>query len=124
LLFEDEEWLDTRRVWFGGGPVKSETPAKRKAATKRTSERFPLQNFRTLLTHLATMAKNRVQPKLGGVSVSFDKLLTTTSLQQRAFDLLGFTDIFPHVSGEGADPDSPTDGGLLGGLRSPRGSSG
>jgi hypothetical protein len=70
-------------------PVKSETPAKRKAATKRTSDRFPLQSFRTLLTDLARMTKNRVQPKLGGVSVSFDKLTTATSLQQRAFDLLG-----------------------------------
>ncbi len=70
-------------------PVKSDTPAKRKAATKRTSDRFPLQSFRTLLTDLARMTKNRVQPKLGGVSVSFDKLTTATSLQQRAFDLLG-----------------------------------
>ena len=70
-------------------PVKSETPAKRKAATKPTSELFPLPSFRTLLTNLATMTKNRVQPKLGGVSVSFDKLTTATSLQQRGFDLLG-----------------------------------
>jgi hypothetical protein len=106
-------------------PVKSETPAKRKAARKPTSECFPLQSFRTLLTNLATMTKNRVQPKLGGVSVSFDKLTTATSLQKRAFDLLGgFTDIFRHVSGEGSHPDSPTDGGLLGGLRSRGGSSG
>jgi hypothetical protein len=70
-------------------PVKSETPAKPKAATKPTSDRFPLQSFRRLLTDLATMTKNRVQPKLGGVSVSFDKLTTATFLQQRAFDLLG-----------------------------------
>jgi hypothetical protein len=33
-------------------------------------------------------AKNRVQPKLAGVSVSFDKLTTPTPLQQRALDLL------------------------------------
>ena len=105
-------------------PVKSETPAKRKAATKPTSEPFPLQSFRTLLTNLATMTKNRVPPKLGGVSLSFDKLTTATYLHQRGFDLLGFTDIFRHVSGEGSHPDSPTDGGLLGGLRSRRGSSG
>jgi len=39
--------------------------------------------------NLATMNKNRVQPKLGGVSASFDKLTAATSLQQRAFDLLG-----------------------------------
>jgi len=72
-------------------PVKSETPAQRKAARKPTSEHFALQSFRTLLTNLGTIIKNRVPPKLGGVSVSFDKLLTTaTCLQQRAFDLLGF----------------------------------
>lgn len=70
-------------------PVKSETPAKRKAARKPTSERFPLQSFRTLLMNLATMNKNRVQPKLGGVLASFDKLTTATSLQQRVCDLLG-----------------------------------
>lgn len=69
--------------------VKSETPAKPKAARKANSERFPLQSFRTLLMNLATMNKNRVQPKLGGVSASFDKLTTATSLQQRTFDLLG-----------------------------------
>jgi hypothetical protein len=70
-------------------PVKSETPAKWKAARKPTSERFALQSFRTLLTNLGTITKNRVPPKLGGVSVSFDKLTTATCLQQRAFDLLG-----------------------------------
>ena len=105
-------------------PVKSETPAKQKVARKRTSERFALQSFRTLLRNLGTITKNLVPPKLGGVSVSFDKLTTATCLQQRAFDLLGFTDIFRHVSGEGSHPDSPTDGGLLGGLRSRGGSSG
>jgi len=71
-------------------PVKSETPAQRKAARKPTSEHFALQSFRTLLTNLGTVTKNRVPPKLGGVSVSFDKLTTATCLQQRAFDLLGF----------------------------------
>ena len=71
-------------------PVKSETPAKRKAATKPISEPFPPQSFRTLLTNLGTITKNRVPPKLGGVSVSFDKLTTPISLLLRAFDLLGF----------------------------------
>lgn len=39
--------------------------------------------------NLATMNKNRVQPKLGGVSASFDKLTAVAYLQQRALDLLG-----------------------------------
>ena len=88
LLFEYEEGLEP---WESGSvvvPVKSSTPAKGKASTKCTSEGFPLQSFRRLLTNLSTIAKNRVQPKLGGVSVSFD-LTMPTFLQQRAWDLLG-----------------------------------
>jgi hypothetical protein len=88
LLFEDDEWLEP---WESGSvvvQVLSVTPAKRKASTKRTLEKFPVQSFRTLLTNLSTIAKNRVQPKLAGVSVSFD-LTTPTPLQQKAFDLLG-----------------------------------
>ncbi len=67
--------------------VLSATPAKRKASTKGTLEKFPVQSFQRLLTNLSTIAKNRVQPKLAGVSVSFD-LTTATPLQQKAFDLL------------------------------------
>ena len=68
--------------------VLSATPAKRKASTNRTLEKFPVQSFRTLVTNLSTIAKNRVQPKLAGVSVSFD-LTMPHPLQQKAFDLLG-----------------------------------
>ena len=89
LLFEEEELLEPADSVSVVVPVRSQTPARRKASTKRTSERFPVQSFRTLLTNLATIAKNRVQPKLSGVSVSFDKLTTPTPLQQRALDLLG-----------------------------------
>ncbi|MEG4892034.1 hypothetical protein QUA82_35790 [Microcoleus sp. F8-D3] len=89
LLFEEEEWLEPLEPASVVVPNKSETPARRKASTKRNWECFPVQSFRTLLTNLATITKNRVQPKLGGVSVSFDKLATPTPLQQKAFDLLG-----------------------------------
>jgi hypothetical protein len=88
LLFEDDEWLDP---WESGAvvvQVLSATPAKRKSSTKRTLEKFPVQSFRTLVTNLSTIAKNRVQPKLAAASVSFD-LTTATPLQQKAFDLLG-----------------------------------
>jgi hypothetical protein len=89
LLFEEEEWLEPFEPMEVVVPNKSQTPAKRKASTQRTEENFPVQSFRTLLANLATIAKNRVQPKLGGVSVSFDKLTMPTTLQQKAFDLLG-----------------------------------
>ncbi|MEG4440965.1 hypothetical protein QUB47_06020 [Microcoleus sp. AT9_B5] len=59
----------------------------RKASTKHTLEKFSVQSFRTLLTNLSTIAKNRVQPRLAGVSVSFD-LTAATPLQHKAFDLL------------------------------------
>ena len=87
LLFEDDEWLDP---WESGSvvvQVLSATPATLQASTKRTLEKFPVQSFRTLVTHLSTIAKNPVQPKLAGVSVSFD-LTTPTRLQDKAFDLL------------------------------------
>ncbi|HEY9744118.1 MAG TPA: IS1634 family transposase [Coleofasciculaceae cyanobacterium] len=89
LLFEDEEWLAPQESGSVVVPVKLSTPAQRKASTQRTSEKFPVQSFRTLLTNLSTIAKNRVQPKLEGISVSFDKLTTPTPLQQKALDLLG-----------------------------------
>ena len=89
LLFEEEEWLEPVEPNSVVVPNKSKTPAKRKASTQRNSDIFPVQSFRTLLTNLATITKNRVQPKLGGVSVSFDKLTIPSPLQQKAFDLLG-----------------------------------
>ena len=65
LLFEEEDWLELVEPNSVIVPNKSQTPAKRKASTKRTSENFPVQSFRTLLTNLTTITKNRVQPKLG-----------------------------------------------------------
>jgi hypothetical protein len=88
LLFEDDEWLDPWESRSVVVRVLSATPAKRKASTKRTLEMFPVQSFRTLATNLSTIAKNRVQPKLADVSVSFH-LTAPTPLQHKAFDLLG-----------------------------------
>jgi len=89
LLFEDQEWLEPVEPTSVVVPKKSDTPARRKASTKRNPENYPVQSFRTLLTNLSTIAKNRVQPKLGDISVSFDKLTIPSPLQQKAFDLLG-----------------------------------
>ncbi|MEG4806097.1 hypothetical protein QUA82_00110 [Microcoleus sp. F8-D3] len=87
-MFEADEWLYPSESGAVVVRVLSATPAKRKASTKHTLEKFPVQSFRTLLTNLSTIAKNRVQPKLAGIAVSFD-LTTPTPLQQKAFDLLG-----------------------------------
>lgn len=63
--------------------------ALRKIATKRTTDgELPVHSLRTLLEDLATVAKNRVRPKVAGLP-EFDKITQPTPLQQRAFDLLG-----------------------------------
>jgi D-alanyl-D-alanine carboxypeptidase len=88
LLFEDDEWLDPWESASVVVQVLSATPAILQASTQRTLEKFPVQSFRTLVTNLSTIAKNRVQPKLAAASVSFD-LTMPNPLQQKAFDLLG-----------------------------------
>jgi hypothetical protein len=88
LLFEEEEWLEPLEPTSVVVPNKSETPTRRKSPRKRNSDCFPVQSFRTLLTNLAKITKNRVQPKLGGILVSFHKLTIPSSLQQKALDLL------------------------------------
>jgi hypothetical protein len=63
--------------------------AKRKVQKKRTALDFPVHSFQSLLKDLATIVKNRVQAKLPGTQVTFDKITCPTPLQQKAFDLLG-----------------------------------
>ena len=68
-------------------PAQRSPRAQAKALTKRTDEGAPVHSFRTLLADLATLTKNRVQPKAPGVP-PFDILATPTPVQRRAFDLL------------------------------------
>lgn len=69
-------------------PAQRSPRAKAKALTKRTDEGAPVHSFRTLLTDLATLTTNRVQPNAPGVP-AFDILATPTPVQHRAFELLG-----------------------------------
>ncbi len=89
LLFEDEGFSQQRGLESVVRPILPSVTAKLKARSLRTAESFPVQSFRTLLTNLSTITQNRVQPKLAGVAVSFDKLTCPTPLQQKALDLLG-----------------------------------
>lgn len=68
-------------------PAQRSPRAQAKARTKRTAEGTPVHSFRTLLTDLATLTKNRVQPKTPGAP-AFDMLTTPTPLQRRMFELL------------------------------------
>jgi hypothetical protein len=69
-------------------PGQHSPRAQLKASTKLTNDGGPVHSFRTLLRDLATVAKNRMLPKLEH-PVAFDLITTPTARQQHAFDLLG-----------------------------------
>jgi len=71
-------------------PARRSDAARRKAATRKTDEGLKINSFQTLLSDLATIVKNRIQPKDKKIP-SFDMLTTPTTLQQQALDLLGVT---------------------------------
>ncbi len=90
LLFDDEQQVCPQLQ--SGSPVTpaSRSPqALRKTRSKRTEDNFPVHSFGTILADLATIVKNRVQPKLSKLEVTFDKITCPTPLQQKALDLLG-----------------------------------
>jgi hypothetical protein len=89
ILFDDDDRAagEARRRSVVA-PARRSPRAEAKAATKQTADGLPVHSFRTLLADLATLTKNRVQPKAAG-SPAFEMLATPTPVQQRAFDLLG-----------------------------------
>ena len=89
LLFDDDD-RDAARAERRSivAPAERSARAHRKATTKRTDDGAPVHSFQTLLHDLATVAKNRVQPKVASAP-AFEVITRPTALQQRAFDLLG-----------------------------------
>ncbi len=89
ILFDDDDPAagEARRRSIVA-PARRSPRAEVKAATKRTDDGLPVHSFRTLVADLATLTKNRVQPKTPG-SPTFELLAIPTPLQQRAFELLG-----------------------------------
>jgi len=57
-----------------------------KIRRKRTEDGLPVQSFRSLLKHMATLTKNTV--RMGDTEVVFDQFTQLTELQERAFQLL------------------------------------
>jgi transposase len=86
VLFDDEQ---------RGGPRPSPVaPAVRsakaiaKARTKRTADNWPVQSFQDWLKDLATIVKNRIQPRVRSLP-AFDVTTRPTPAQQHALKLLG-----------------------------------
>jgi hypothetical protein len=67
-------------------PAQRSAAAGRKASSQRIAGGEPAHSFATLLTHLATLTRNRIA--LAG-GVEFDKLAIPTATQRQAFDLIG-----------------------------------
>jgi transposase len=88
LLFDDEdkpagEALRSSVV----APAERSPAATQKANTKRTAEGGPVHSFATLIRDLATLVKNRVQPRTDGAD-AFDIITKPTPTQKKALDLL------------------------------------
>jgi hypothetical protein len=86
MLFDDDDPAAAARRSVVA-PAQRSPRAQRKTVTKLTDEGAPVHSFRTLLSDLATVAKNRILPTTKQ-PVTFDLITTPTRLQQHAFDLL------------------------------------
>ena len=89
MLFDDDDRAsaEQRRDSVVAPALRSKR-ADAKARTKKTDLGAPVHSFQTLLRDLATIAKNRIQPRASGAP-TFDIITKPTALQQRALELLG-----------------------------------
>ena len=89
LLFDDDDKAAAQASRSSPvAPAQRSPKALGKAVTKQTEDGLTVHSFQSLLGDLATIVKSRIQPKDKKLP-SFELLTTPTSLQQRAFDLLG-----------------------------------
>ena len=88
LLFDDDPGAAEAARTSIVAPARVSDAAKEKARRKRTANGLPVHSLRTLLGDLATIAKNRVVPRLPGAE-PFEVLTRPTALQREAFKLLG-----------------------------------
>jgi len=88
LLFDDDDQATAAQLRTSVvAPAQRSTSAQHKAHSRRTEDDLPVHSFQTLLSDLATIVTNRVQPKDATIP-AFDIITTPTGLQQRALDLL------------------------------------
>lgn len=89
LLFDDDDKPQAQAARSSiVAPAQRSESAKRKARRKQTTDAMKVHSFQTLLSDLATLVKNRIQPADESIA-AFDMLTQPTPIQQRAFDLLG-----------------------------------
>ena len=89
LLFDDDDPAAAEAARASiVAPAQVSEAAKEKAPQQTHRDGHPVHSFRTLLGDLATIARNRVVPRLPGAE-PFEVLTRPTALQREAFKLLG-----------------------------------
>jgi transposase/ribosomal protein L35 len=88
LLFQDEELSQQRKQRDPVAPAQPSPSARRKKATRRSSEGLPLHSFKTLLAELAKRCRNTCRVKTDPAS-RFTMITDPNPLQARALQLLG-----------------------------------
>ena len=68
-------------------PAHRSPVAQAKAANKRTAAGAPVHSFQTLLSDLATICRNRIQPDVPGAG-TFEKTTQPTAFQEQILTLL------------------------------------
>lgn len=94
ILFEDDRLEEERKRRDPILPAKPSESAKRKKATHRTEDGFPVHSFETLAAELATRCRNTYRLKSEDSGLTFKQVSDPTPLQARAYQLLG---LFPVV---------------------------
>jgi hypothetical protein len=90
LLFSehDPEAAQTRRHSIVA-PARRSKATERKVRRQETADGEPVRSLETLLADLQTLTQNEV--RIQGTEVTFQSYTRPTTLQQKAFDLLGVT---------------------------------
>jgi transposase len=97
LLFDDDDKAAAEQARTSVvAPAQRSASAQQKVSSRRTPDDLPVHSFQTLLSDLATIVANRVQPKDVAMP-AFDIITTPTALQQRALDLLRVSIKLPNV---------------------------
>ena len=88
LLFEDHDKATAQATRASVvKPAQRSPAAGKKARSKRNQQDLPVQSFQSLLSDLATVTLNEIQPATG--LPPFHKLTTPTPVQKEALALLG-----------------------------------
>ena len=91
LLFQDEELDESRRRRDPVAPARPSASVQAKKREHTTRDGLPVQSWDTLLTHLATRARNDCRfrsPEDGKLSPTVQQVTDPTPLQARAMELL------------------------------------